>query len=88
MIVTGQVAIGTAPTKLLQVPPGINSLTLICGSVASYIGGSGVTTSNGAPLAVGAAVTIPGFVTSAGTILYAATGAGSGPVGFILSTAE
>lgn len=88
MINTGQVPIGTAPTKVTFVPPGSSSLTLTGGTVTVYVGSGTVSTtiSNGAPLPAGAIVTVPGWASSAGSNIYAAVAGGTAAIGFYLST--
>lgn len=91
-IIPKQVTVGTSEVPLVVVPPGTGSVTITvaaANTVFVYIGtSSGVTTGNGAPIAGGSTVVIPGWPGSASTPLYAIASAASTPVGVFLSTAQ
>lgn len=74
----------------MTVPPGQCTLMLTNSSgVTVYVGGAGVTTGNGCPIPAGALpVAVPGYPSSASSVLYVVAGAGTvtGPVGWLLST--
>ena len=79
MIITSQVSVGGTAVKLIAVPPGPSNLVITnAGTVTLYVGGGATaTTTGGAGIAAGAAVTIPGFPASSGTQLWGITPGGS-----------
>lgn len=92
MLIPTQVSVGTSEVPLVLVPSGAGSVTITvaaANTVFVYVGTStGVTTTNGAPVVGGSAVTIPLYPGSKGTQLYAVASAASTPVGVIISTAS
>jgi hypothetical protein len=91
VLITGQGSVGTASTVLFTEPPGPSVVTLSSGTASTgtaYIGaGSAVTTSNGAPLNPGGALTWATYEGSQGSPV-SAVAAGSGvTVGWVISTA-
>lgn len=87
MIVAGQKAVGTAATFIASVPAGPSTVILSNTSGQTvYVGGTGVTASNGFPVASGSPpVTIPGYAASAATSLSAVAGSAV-TIGVIIST--
>jgi hypothetical protein len=88
MIACSQAIVGTAPTLLCSVPPGPCSVTVTnaATAVTVYLGtGSAVTTTTGAPLPAGQAVTVHGYPGSRGASLYAVAGAPAAAGVFISS---
>lgn len=88
MITASQRAVGTIPTLIATVPPGVGSVTVTNGgTVTIYLGAGGttVTTTTGAPVGAGQAVTSSGYPAASSTALWAVS-AGSVPsVGIIAS---
>ena len=81
MIRTSQTAVGTVPTLLTTLPSGVGSLSVVnAGTACIFIGAGGttVTTSSGAPLAAGAAVSLSGYPAASSTQIWAVS-AGSVP---------
>jgi hypothetical protein len=82
-------SVTTAATLVCTVPPGAATVVISNSSgsanQASIGTTSAVTTANGFPLPVGALITLPGHVGSAGTAIYAIS-AGTATVGAIIST--
>ncbi len=93
MITGSQGSISTAAKFLCPVPPGPGVLVLSNAGTASpvYVGmGTGVTTTNGLPVPIGAVtpLVIPLYPANAGGSLYACTASGFAYVGWMLSTAS
>jgi hypothetical protein len=88
MIACSQVSVGTAPTALCAVPPGPCAVTVTNAATAAtvYLGtGSAPTTTTGAPVPAGQAVTVHGYPGSRGASLYAVAGA-TATVGVFISS--
>ena len=93
MIITSQATVGGTAVPLVLVPPGPSSVTVTNGGTATLYAGAGtsVTSSDGAPVPAGAAVSIPSFPSSSSVRLWGITAGGTvAPIvtaGIFLSTA-
>lgn len=88
-----QVSVPNTAVKLVDVPPGVGSVTITVAAANTtfvYIGTtSSVSATNGAPIVGGSSVTLPIFPASRPATLYAiGSVAGPTPVGVFLSTAS
>lgn len=78
--VTGAATVGTTAAALVTVPGGYNGGVIVTNTHASntlYLGGSGVTTSNGLKVAALSTVTVPGGKGIARTLYAIASAAGT-----------
>lgn len=88
LVIPAPVVLSGSALPIGTVPPGMNTVAISCtGTGPAYIGTSAaVSASNGFPLPTGQTITLPGFVASGPTTLYAT--ATSATVGIIISTSK
>ena len=88
LVISAPVVLSGSALPIGTVPPGMNTVAISCtGTGPAYIStSSSVSASTGFPLPTGQTVTLPGFVASGPTTLYAFSA--SATVGVIVSTSK
>ncbi|GBE65861.1 hypothetical protein MFM001_23230 [Mycobacterium sp. MFM001] len=80
-ISTGQVSVGTTPTKLFTSGPAPISRALVYSSAAAFIGGSAVTSTTGLPIPATTLVEVP-LTGAEDDAVYAVVGSGTATVSY------
>lgn len=80
---SGSVSVGTTATLIAVVPEGYTGVALVSSSAAAFIGGPGVTTTTGFPVAANTPVQVPSGKGNA-RALYAVVASGTATVSYLI----